>query len=101
MGAPVPNDARFRGPFKPMRFEATIEDCVVSQGEIPEDLAGGFYRVGPTFKRPTQQGTQGLLNMDGMVQGLVIEGGKAHFRNRWIRTPKYLLEEKYGKSMFE
>jgi carotenoid cleavage dioxygenase-like enzyme len=101
MGAPLPNDARFKGPFKPMRFEATVEDCVVSKGEIPKDLAGGFYRVGPTFKRPTAQGTQGLLNMDGMVQGLVIEDGKAHYRNRWIRTPKYLLEEKYGKSMFE
>ena len=36
MGAPVPNDARFKGPFKPMRFEATVEDCIVSQGEIPD-----------------------------------------------------------------
>jgi carotenoid cleavage dioxygenase len=84
-----------------MRFEATVEDCIVSQGEIPEDLYGGFYRVGPTWKRPTKQGTSGLLSMDGMVQGLILENGRAHFRNRWIRTPKYLLEEKYGKGMFE
>jgi carotenoid cleavage dioxygenase len=84
-----------------MRFEATVEDCIVSQGEIPKDLFGGFYRVGPTWKRPTKQGTVGLLSMDGMVQGLVIEDGKADFRNRWIRTPKYLLEQEYGKGMFE
>jgi carotenoid cleavage dioxygenase-like enzyme len=101
MGAPVPNDARLKGPFKPMRFEATVEDCIVSQGEIPKDLHGGFYRVGPTWKRPTRQGTNGLLSMDGMVQGLVLDGGRADFRNRWIRTPKYLLEEKYGEGMFE
>jgi carotenoid cleavage dioxygenase len=101
MGAPVPNDARFKGPFKPMRFEATVEDCIVSQGEIPTDLHGGLYRVGPTWKRPTRQGTQGLLNMDGMVQALVFDNGRADFRNRWIRTPKYLLEEKYGQGMFE
>jgi carotenoid cleavage dioxygenase-like enzyme len=101
MGAPLPNDARFKGPFKPMRFEATVEDCVVSEGEIPKDLAGGFYRVGPTYKRPTIQDTQGLLSMDGMVQGLTFENGRADFRNRWVRTPKYLLEEKHGKGMFE
>lgn len=101
MGAPVPKDARLKGPFKPMRFEATVEDCVVSHGEIPKDLCGGFYRVGPTWKRPTAQGTNGLLSMDGMVQGLVFENGRADFRNRWVRTPKYLLEEKHGRGMFE
>ena len=101
MGAPVPNDARFKGPFTPMRFEATVEDCVVTYGEIPPDLAGGFYRTGPTWKRPTRQGTQGLLNMDGMAQGLVIHEGRADFRNRWIRTPKYVLEDEHGRGMFE
>ena len=30
-----------------------------------------------------------LLAMDGMVQGLVFENGRADFRNRWVRTPKY------------
>jgi len=101
MGAPLPDDVRLKGPFKPMRFEATVEDCIVSHGEIPKDLAGGFYRVGPTFKRPAAQNTFGLLSMDGMVQGLVIENGRADFRNRWVRTPKYLLEEKHGRGMFE
>lgn len=101
MGAPIPKDARLKGPFKPMRFEATVEDCIVSHGEIPQDLAGGFYRVGPTWKRPTKQKTNALLSMDGMVQGLTFADGKAEFRNRWIRTPKYQLEEKHGRGMFE
>lgn len=101
MGAPVPVDARLKGPFQPMRFEATVEDCAVTYGEIPKDLCGGLYRVGPTWKRPTKQGTVGLLSMDGMVQGLVFENGRADFRNRWVRTPKYLLEEKHGRGMFE
>jgi carotenoid cleavage dioxygenase len=83
-----------------MRFEATVEECVVSQGEIPRELSGGFYRTGPTWKRPTQQGTNPLLSMDGMVQGLVLDNGRADFRNRWIRTPKYLLEERNQRGMF-
>jgi len=101
MGAPVPNDARFKGPFVPMRFEATVEDCIVTHGEIPKDLAGGFYRVGPTWKWPTKQGNQGLLSMDGMVQALVFDNGRADFRNRWVRTPKFLLEQEHGHGMFE
>lgn len=101
MGAPIPNDPRLKGVFKPMRFEATVEDCIVTQGEIPKDLCGGFYRVGPSWRRPQKQGTCGLLSMDGMLQSLVFENGRADYRNRWVRTPKFLLEEKYGRAMFE
>lgn len=101
MGAPVPNDVRLKGPFRPMRFEATIADCVVSEGEIPKELTGGFYRCGPTWKRPTAQGTIPLLALDGMVQGLVFHDGRADFTNRWIRTPKYVLEEQLGRGVFE
>jgi carotenoid cleavage dioxygenase-like enzyme len=101
MSYPLPTEARLKGPFQPMRFEATVEECIVTHGEIPKDLTGGFYRVGPTWKRPTRQGTNGLLGMDGMVQALVLENGRADFRNRWIRTPKYMLEEEHGRGMFE
>jgi carotenoid cleavage dioxygenase len=97
----IPNAAVLTGAFRPMRFEATVEDCAVTFGEIPKDLSGGFYRVGPTFKRPTKQGSNGLLAMDGMVQGLTFENGRADFRNRWVRTPKYVLEERHGRGMFE
>ena len=62
-----------------MRFEATVEDCVTTYGEIPKELTGGFYRVGPTFKRPTKQGANGLLAMDGMIQGLTLENGRPTF----------------------
>ncbi len=95
----IPHAAVLTGAFRPMRFEATVDDCVTTFGEIPDDLCGGFYRAGPTFKWPTVQGTNGLLAMDGMVQALTVENGRADFRNRWVRTPKYLLEERHGRGM--
>ena len=101
MGYSLPAGVAFKGPFQPMRFEATVEECIVSQGEIPKELSGGFYRTGPTWKRPNRQGNHPLNTLDGMVQGLVLENGRADFRNRWIRTPKYVLEEKHGRGMFE
>lgn len=79
MGYPLPQETAVRGPFAPMRFEATVDECIVSQGEIPKDLAGGYYRVGPTWKRPTKQGTNPLLSMDGMVQAITFENGRADF----------------------
>lgn len=97
----LPTENSLRGPFQPMRFEATVDECIVPHGEIPKGLAGGFYRVGPTWKRPTKQGTNPLLSMDGMVQALVFEDGRADFKNRWIRTPKYLLEADRKRGMFE
>ena len=82
MGAPVPNDARLKGPFKPMRFEATVEDCVVSHGEIPKELHGGFYRVGPTWKRPTLQGSERPA-----VDGRHGSGPRARQRPRRLPQP--------------
>ncbi len=101
MTPPIPKDIRLMGPLKPMRFEATVEDVVVSEGELPHDLNGGFYRVGPTWKRPDVHGSNGFAMQDGMVQGLVFREGRADFRNRWVRTPKYLAEERAGRAVFE
>jgi carotenoid cleavage dioxygenase-like enzyme len=101
MTPPIPPDIRLMGPLKPMRFEAVVDDCIVSEGEIPEELNGGFYRVGPTWKRPTKQGTSGFVTQDGMVQSLVFREGRADFRNKWIRTPKYVAEERAGRGLFE
>jgi carotenoid cleavage dioxygenase len=90
-----------RGPFKPMRFEATVEDCIVTDGAIPTDLNGGFYRNGPTWRRPSRQGCDAAFALDGMIQALVFREGRADFRNRWVRTPKYLAEERAGRALFE
>ncbi len=98
---PVRVPRGLRGPLAPMRFEATVEDCAVTYGQIPPELNGGFYRNGPAWKRPTTQGIDTPYSMDGMIQALVFREGRADFRNRWTRTPKYLAEEAAGRALFE
>src|SRR3546814_7018146 len=66
-----------RGPFTPMRFEATIRDCLVVDGELPKALNGGFYRNGPTWRRPSKQGLESAYTIDGMMQGLIFRDGRA------------------------
>jgi carotenoid cleavage dioxygenase len=89
------------GSLKPMRFEANVDDCIVTEGEVPTTLNGGFYRVGGTWKRPSRQGITGPFTLDGMVQGLIFREGRVDFRNRWIRTPKYQAEERAGRALFD
>jgi len=35
MSYPFPTRVTTKGPFQPMRFEATVEECIVTHGEIP------------------------------------------------------------------
>ena len=89
-----------RGVFWPMSFEADVPECRVVQGEIPKDLYGGLYHNGPTVRHPQQQGVEGVFTTDGMVQGLLLENGRAKFKNRWVRTPKFMAESAAGRSLF-
>jgi carotenoid cleavage dioxygenase-like enzyme len=43
------------GHHEPVRFEASAPDLIV-EGEIPDDLAGVFYRNGPEPLYPTRTG---------------------------------------------
>lgn len=101
MAPPYPQKMWLMGPLTPMRFEADVEDCIVTEGEVPKDLNGGFYRVGGTWKRPTRQGLVGPFTQDGMVQALTFREGRVDFKNRWIRTPKYLAEDRAGEALFD
>jgi carotenoid cleavage dioxygenase len=101
MTPPWPQKIWLMGPLKPMRFEASVDDCVITEGEVPTTLNGGFYRVGGTWKRPSRQGLSGPFTLDGMVQGLIFREGRVDFRNRWIRTPKYVAEENAGRALFD
>jgi carotenoid cleavage dioxygenase len=38
---------------------------------------------------------------DGMVHALTFADGKAHYRNRWVRTPKYEAEDRAGRAVFD
>ncbi|AFR48194.1 carotenoid oxygenase family protein [Gordonia sp. KTR9] len=90
-----------RGVFWPMAFEATVPELRVVEGEIPKDIYGGLYHNGPTVHYPARQGIESVFTTDGMVQGLILENGKASFRNRWVRTPKFLAEEAAGRALFD
>jgi carotenoid cleavage dioxygenase-like enzyme len=83
-----------RGPI-PMECDAPTLKVV---GELPRELNGTLYRNGPNpqFEAPGAHWFVG----DGMLHAFHLENGKAGYRNRWVRTPKWLAEHDAGRALF-
>ena len=81
------------GNFAPVRSEDDFEMKVV--GRIPDALAGAYYRNGPNPQFDPPGRYVGYLG-DGMIHAFFLEpnkdGGRARYRNRWVRTPKWHAE---------
>lgn len=63
-----------------------------AEGQIPADLNGTFYRNGPGRQRIGDERYGHWFDGDGMLCAFRFEAGQAQFRNRYVRTPKYVAE---------
>ncbi|MBK5276331.1 MAG: carotenoid oxygenase family protein [Desulfuromonadales bacterium] len=72
-------------------YEARIE------GKIPTRLRGTLYRNGPGLFDRNGLRKRNLLDGDGMVQSFRFHDQGVHYRNRFVRTEKYLAEESAGR----
>jgi carotenoid cleavage dioxygenase len=90
-------DPYLSGNFAPVRGEDDFELTVV--GEIPAGLNGAFYRNGPNPQFDPIDAYHWFAG-DGMIHGFFIEDGKARYRNRYVRTPKWNLENAAGRALF-
>jgi all-trans-8'-apo-beta-carotenal 15,15'-oxygenase len=81
----------------PGEQEYTIEAIT---GEIPDFVRGTYYLNGPArFARDGLQ-YRHWLDGDGMVCALRFERDHVHFTNRFVRTHKFVAEEKAGHPIF-
>jgi carotenoid cleavage dioxygenase-like enzyme len=85
------------GNFAPVRSEDDFDLKIT--GEMPNGLAGAYYRTGPN-PQFEPRGEYHWFGGDGMVHGFFIEDGKARYRNRYVRTNKYLKEHAAGQALF-
>ncbi len=83
-----------QGPI-PMECDAPF---LKVKGELPRDLNGTLYRNGPNpqFDAPGAHWFVG----DGMLHAFHLENGRASYRNRWVRTPKWQAEHDAGRALF-
>jgi len=85
------------GNWAPVRKER--DDLALTvQGELPRELAGTLFRNGPNpqFDTPDAHWFVG----DGMLDAFTLDNGRASYRDRWVRTPKFLAEHDAGRAIW-
>ncbi|HEV2532312.1 carotenoid oxygenase family protein [Phenylobacterium sp.] len=86
------------GNFAPVRSEDDFDLEVA--GEIPAALRGALFRIGPNPQFEPRDPNHHWFVGDGMVHGFYLADGKARYRNRYVRTPKWETEHEAGRSLF-
>ena len=86
------------GNYAPWREEGEAYDLEI-EGELPRELNGALYRIGPNphFK---PAGRYHWFDGDGMVHAFILRGGRAAYRNRYVRTEGLKAEMKAGRALF-
>jgi all-trans-8'-apo-beta-carotenal 15,15'-oxygenase len=78
-------------------FDYWIDDV---EGEIPPELQGTLFRNGPGLLDINGHRIHHPFDGDGMISQITFSNGRAHFRNRYVRTAAYLEEQKAGKILY-
>lgn len=87
------------GRFAPTHDEIDATELRVS-GTLPTDIVGAYLRNGPNPAFPPLGSYSYPLEGDGMVHGVWIDGGRARYRNRFVRTQSLRAEERAGRALF-
>ncbi len=70
------------------------------EGEIPPELNGTLFRNGPGLLDINGQKIHHPFDGDGMICRISFTNGRAHFSNRYVRTPGYVEEQEAGKILY-
>ena len=98
MAKAFPTDNPFlKGYYAPVNTEAEAGHLQIT-GEMPKELLGTLYRNGPN-PQFAPRGPYHWFGGDGMIHAFHIENGNVSYKNRWVRTPKWEIENKEGEGL--
>jgi carotenoid cleavage dioxygenase len=97
---PDDDDHPYRsGAWRPQSTEWRVDDVEVVEGAIPDDLDGLYVRNTENPLHPPITAYH-PFDGDGMVHALRFQGGRASYRNRFVRTEGLLAEQEAGRSLW-
>ncbi|MEE3156287.1 MAG: carotenoid oxygenase family protein, partial [Pseudomonadota bacterium] len=93
------NHPYLSGPWTPQHEEVDAFELEVLEGAIPTDIDGIYLR---NTENPAHQplGRHHPFDGDGMIHQIAFSGGKATYRNRFIRTRGFEAEQIAGESLW-
>ncbi len=87
------------GNFAPIGTEYDAPSLPVV-GELPRALNGTLFRNGPNPQFPSADPLHDhWFTGDGMIHAFTLQDGRASYRNRWVRTAKFVAEAAAGRSL--
>ncbi len=92
------NEPFLSGNYAPWPMEGEVQHLAMT-GKLPRELNGTLYRNGPNPQFPPR-GRYHWFDGDGMIHAITLTGGKARYRNRWVRTARFNLERLHGEALF-
>jgi carotenoid cleavage dioxygenase len=93
------NHPYLNGAWTPQHEEVTATDLDVIEGRIPDDIDGVYLRnTENQLHQPL--GRYHPFDGDGMIHQIDFSGGKASYRNRFVRTRCFQAEQDAGGSLW-
>ncbi len=93
------NHPYLSGPWTPCHEEVEVAELEMLEGEIPGDIDGIYLR---NTENPVHQplGRHHPFDGDAMIHQVSISGGKASYRNRFVRTHCFAQEQIAGQALW-
>ena len=88
-----------QGAFAPTNVEYDADELEI-EGEIPADLCGAYVMNGPSQRFRPVNDKYHYYDGDAMLRAIYFRGGKASFRQRWVRNGAFVVEEIAGKAIW-
>lgn len=97
--APAVVDPHLSGLFEPVHDEVDVAGLEVL-GELPPEMSGSYLRNGPNPRFSPLGRFLYPVDGDGMLHRVTVSGGRAGYRNRFVRTPALQAEESAGHAIW-
>ncbi len=87
------------GAWRPQHREWRVDALEVIEGAVPDDLEGLYAR---NTENPLHEAIAAYHPFDGdaMVHAVRFGGGRASYRNRFVRTDGLIAEQEAGRSLW-
>src|SRR5882757_5829956 len=86
--------------YWPVRDELRHAPVSVISGRIPKELEGVYLRNGTNTQFDKSYVRLHAFSGAGMLHQIQIRGGKATYSNTYIRTPRFIFEDRAGREVY-
>ncbi|PZO05951.1 MAG: carotenoid oxygenase [Alphaproteobacteria bacterium] len=94
-----PDTVHYTGLNRPTHIEATAHDLYV-EGDIPGEIEGTFFRALHDPAHVPLREEDVVLSRDGVIGKIEFRDGKVNCAVRYVRTERFLAEQKAGRALF-